>query len=101
MWLKVYKTFRGGKSEDDYIKLPDDEKEQFYQDYAISWAEKTRGGENYGWIVHWEPVEYPPIEWLEAELRYSIHSLQSIVMARNKKILSLLEDIRCLKNTTQ
>lgn len=98
MWLKVFKTFKGGRSQDDYIELPDGEKEEYHQDYAISWAEDSPGGENYGWVVHWKAVEHPPLEWLRKELRYTISSLQRYAVRQNKKIMRLLEEIRCLKD---
>ena len=97
MWLKVYKTYRGGRSKDDYIKLPKDADKDDRKEYAVLWAENSPGGENYGWMVHWEPVDSPPLEWLRRELRYTISSLQRYAIRQNKKIRDLLEDIRCQK----
>ena len=67
-WLKVYKTFRGGRSKDDYMMLPDAMEADDIKEAAENWAERTSGGENYGWVVHWEPVDKPPIEWIDNKI---------------------------------
>jgi hypothetical protein len=64
-WLKVWKKFRGGVSNPDYIMMhPDDDK----QECAENWAEKSPGGHSYGWTVYWVSVDLPPQRWLKNEI---------------------------------
>ena len=64
-WLKVRKSYQGGTSPDDYIILhPNDNPEEA----ARSWANKSPGGHNYGWTVHWSPVDSPPVEWIDKKI---------------------------------
>lgn len=75
-FLKVYKTFRGGRH-DGWVIVPDWAEDPEDIEYlAKNWAEKTPGGDNYGWTVHWE-FGTPPIEWLEKELNYAIGIVES------------------------
>lgn len=67
MWIKVYKTFRGGRSADDYLLLDESFTEDEVQEEAISWADKTSGGSNYGWKVYWEEGT-PTLQWLNDEI---------------------------------
>ena len=65
MWLKVHKTYRGGKSAFDYIQI---DKNTDQEEEARNWAERSPGGKNYGWEVHWEEVSRPPNPWLIKEI---------------------------------
>jgi len=67
-FLRVRKTFRGGEHKGwvlvpDWAQSPED-----IEWLARNWAEKSPGGHNYGWTVHWE-FGTPPKIWLENELR--------------------------------
>ena len=68
-WYKVYKTFRGGKSEIDYIQVPKYARKNVVEEFAIDWAESISGGRNYGWRVHWSYVKKPPKKWLKKEIQ--------------------------------
>ena len=68
-WYKVYKTYRNGKSEIDYFEIPKYSKKDSVEEIAITWAEKTPGGENYGWRVYWEGVKKPSKKWLKKEIK--------------------------------
>lgn len=69
-FLKVYKTFRGGRH-DGWVVVPEWAKEEADIEYlAKIWAARAPGGDNYGWTVHWE-FGTPPIEWLEKELNFA------------------------------
>lgn len=67
-WYRVYKTFRGGKSQYDYLEVPKYTKLKDVKDYAEDWAENTPGGHNYGWTVYWKKVRRPPKKWFQKEI---------------------------------
>jgi hypothetical protein len=96
-WLKVYKTFRGGRSKDDYIRLPDVMDADDIKEAAENWAERAPGGENYGWTVHWEPVDKPPIEWIDKKiegLERRIEAIDSNIRTMENEKVEILEKIR-------
>ena len=72
-WLKVHKTFRGGRSKDHFIEVVDNCSSDEQGDIAREWAEESEGGHNYGWTVYWKVVNFPPIEWLEKEIEWMQH----------------------------
>jgi hypothetical protein len=83
-WLKVWKKFRGGVSNPDYIMMhPDDDK----QESAESWAERSPGGHSYGWTVYWVPVELPPQKWLKNEIDDSLRQIDNMLKLQSLLIL--------------
>ena len=68
MWLKVYKTYRGGRSNFDYIEVDDYDKPEIQEEMSRDWAENTSGGSNYGWTVYREEIDRPPLEWINKEI---------------------------------
>ena len=64
-WLKVWKTYKGSERSGYTTVESYDEKEK--EKAARMWAEKTPGGHNYDWAIHWEEVEKPDQEWLQKE----------------------------------
>lgn len=75
VWLKIHKTFRGGRSKPHYIELDPseesdyDSKEEYHKELATDWAEGADGGHNYGWRVYWEEIDKPPQEWLVKHIK--------------------------------
>jgi hypothetical protein len=92
-WLRVWKTFRGGVSKPDYIMLhPDDDE----RESARNWADRTVGGSNYGWTVHWKPVDMPPIEWIDKKiegLERQIKAVDSNIKTYKKEKEEILKKI--------
>jgi len=84
-WLRVRKSYQGGTSSFDYIMLhPDDTAEEA----ARSWANRSPGGSNYGWTVHWTPVEMPPVEWIDSK----IASLEKKIKIIDKNIVTYTKE---------
>jgi len=87
-WLKVWKTFRGGMNE-GYIMCNKSSDEEDFEAYARDWAEKSSGGHNYGWVVHWKEVDKPSPEWIHREQVKLNSRLRGI-----KWQLDILEEIK-------
>jgi len=86
MWLKVWKTYRGGTSKIDYIESETDDDSQ--KENAKDWAANTSGGHCYGWKVYWEPVICPSDEWINEKIKSTEHAINSFkdYMYRLKKL---------------
>jgi len=99
MWLKVYKTFRGGRSKDDFIEVPDDCDDEDQKEAAKDWAERTDGGHAYGWTVYWEP-KTPPPEWVEKKIASLRRRSSDYITASAKSRLKANELEKSLKGGT-
>jgi len=92
-WYRVYKTYRGGKSDYDYIEVPNRTPLEAVQDDAEYWAENTSGGHNYGWTVYWKKVRKPPKKWIQDK----IYNLKDDIVQYYKAIESIKIKIEKLK----
>ena len=68
-WYRIYKTYRGGKSDIGFIEVPYGSNKEIVEDYAREWAERQPGGYCYGWTVYWTRAKRPSKIWLETKLK--------------------------------
>jgi hypothetical protein len=88
-WLKVWKKFRGGVSNPDYLMMhPDDDEEET----ASIWATKAPGGHSYGWTVYWISVDLPPQKWLKNEIDDLQRKTDNMLKLQS---LLILEEMKC------